>query len=385
MKNSINSIKNSFNEDVFLGRFLFFSVLAIVLFSVLMIFSASSVIASERFGDPFFFLKRHVIWVFLGFVFMFFGYLVNLKKIQNLSLVFVILCIIFLVAVLIPHIGTSVGGARRWIRFLGFGFQPSEFAKLAFIIYLSSWLDRKYQIMNQNILVFVPNLFLLAATMFLIYKEPDLGTIVLIVLVVFSMFIVAGIHKKYIFTLILGALPLLAYGVFGTAYRFKRVLAFLNPWEHFSGTGYQVVQSYLAIANSGVLGRGLGGSQLKLSYLPEAHTDFIFSIIIEELGILGTSIVLGFFIIFTIIGIRISLKAPTYFTKMLAFGITISIGFQALMNIAVITGSMPTKGIPLPFLSFGGSSLVISMLEVGILLNIFKDSDKKDRAQLNQN
>lgn len=378
MKDVMNLIKRFLNEDVLLGRVLFVLTIAIVLFSILMIFSASSVIASEKFGDPFFFLKRHIVWVCLGFAFMFFGYLIDLKKIQNLSLFFVLFCIILLVAVLIPHIGTSVGGARRWIRFLGFGFQPSEFAKLAFIVYLSSWLDRKYQIMNQNAFVFIPNLLLMAITMLLIYKEPDLGTIILMVMVVFSMFIVAGIHKKYIFTLILSALPFLAYGVFGTAYRFKRVLAFLNPWEHFSGTGYQVVQSYLAIANSGILGRGLGGSQLKLSYLPEAHTDFIFSIIIEELGILGSSAVLLFYIIFTIIGIRISLKAPTYFTKMLAFGITTSIGYQSLMNIAVITGSMPTKGIPLPFLSFGGSSLVISMLEVGILLNIFKDIHKSD-------
>jgi cell division protein FtsW len=373
-------IKKFFSEDVLLGKLLFFSVVAIVLFSILMIFSASSVLASEKFGDPFFFLKRHIIWVCLGFSFMFIGYIIDLKKIQYLSLFLLILCIILLVAVLIPGIGTTVGGARRWIRFLGFGFQPSEFAKLAFIIYLSSWLDRKHQVMNQYAVVFIPNLLLMSVTMLLIFKEPDLGTIVLMGMVVFSMYIVAGINKKYIFTLILAGIPVLVYGIMGTAYRLKRVLAFLNPWEHFSGTGYQVVQSYLAIANSGILGRGLGGSQLKLSYLPEAHTDFIFSIIIEELGILGTSVVIFFYIILTIIGIRISLKAPTYFTKMLAFGITTAIAYQALMNIAVITGSIPTKGIPLPFLSFGGSSLVVSMLEVGILLNIFKDFDKKNSA-----
>ncbi len=343
-----------------------------------MIFSASSIFANEKFADPFFFLKKHIVWTCLGFISLFVGCLIPVKKLQTFSLIFVFLNLALLILVLFPSIGQSVGGARRWIRFFGFGIQPSEIAKLVFIIYTASWLDRKHQLMNQNFLTLLPNLFLLLTTFFLIYKEPDLGTVVLITMVLMSMYVIAGISKKYLISLFLAFIPFLVYSLIWTPYRLKRLIAFLNPWDYFSSSGYQVVQSYLAIANSGIFGRGIGGSQLKLLYLPEAHTDFIFSIIIEELGVFSVIGIIGFFIIFTIIGIRISLKTTDYFTKMLAFGITLSIAYQAMVNIAVITGSIPTKGITLPFLSFGGSSLLISMFETGILLNIFNTLRKNN-------
>ena len=307
---------------------------------------------------------------------MIIGYVIDYKRWEEYSFFLMMISIFFLGIVLIPQIGHAVGGARRWLRFGMIGFQPSEFAKISFIFYTASWLDRKYQLMNKNFLMFFVKIFLFALAVFLIYMEPDLGTTILLVMIVFSMYIVAGLSKRYILGLMGLILPFIMYGLFSTPYRLKRVLAFLNPWQYFSDSGYQVVQSYLAIANAGFFGRGIGGSKLKLLYLPEAHTDFVFPIIIEELGFFGTISVVGFFVIFTYIGIKIALRTKNYFAKLTAFGITVAISYQALMNIAVVTGTIPTKGIPLPFFSFGGSSLVISMFVVGVLLNISKSCRK---------
>ncbi|MCP4481976.1 MAG: putative lipid II flippase FtsW [bacterium] len=361
---------------------LFCSVLFILFFSAIMIFSASNITASYRFGDPFFFLKRQLIWSFLGLMMLFTGYFLSYKKWQNFSLLFMLISLLLLILVLIPSIGHSVGGARRWLRFGGVGIQPSELAKVAFIFYTADWLDRKHQVMNKNFFVFLPKIFLLMLTVCLIYLEPDLGTTVIIIAIVFSMYFIAGVSKKYIFIFWGLVLSFFAYALLSTPYRLKRVLSFLNPWQHFSDVGYQVVQSYLAIANASFLGTGIGGSKLKLLYLPESHTDFILSIIIEELGVLGSLIVFGFFLIFTYLGIKIALQTDNYFARLVAFGITFLISFQAIMNIAVVTGAIPTKGIPLPFFSFGGSSFVVSMFCIGVLLNIARESRHNIAAKI---
>jgi cell division protein FtsW len=337
-----------------------------------MIFSASSPIAAEKFNSSFYFLKRHLLWLMIGYIFLFLGYLIDLKKLQNISIFLMFFAIILLLLVLFPSIGYSVGGAKRWIRVSNFGFQPSEIAKIIFIIYLASWLDRKHQFMNRNFTHLLPNFILLGTALVLIYKEPDLGTVILMGIIFLLMFIVSGIDKKYIISFFVLGTAGFFYSIISTSYRLKRVLAFLNPFDHFSDSGYQVVQSYLAIANSGIFGKGIGGSKLKLLYLPEAHTDFIFSIIIEELGIFGTTSVILFYILFVFISTKIILKENNYFSKLLGFGLIMSISTQAFINIAVITGTFPTKGITLPFLSFGGTSLVMTMFSAGIILNIYK-------------
>lgn len=369
-------LKNKFQIDESLGKILFFLVLFINLFSIFMIYSASSPSALERFGDSFFFLKRHLFWFFTSYIALFVGYLLNLKKLQNLSIFLVFISIFFLILVLVPGIGTEVGGARRWLRIAGLGFQPSELAKIVFIIYLAGWLDRKHQIMNKNFSSLFTNLVLLGIGMLLIYKEPDLGTIVLMSLVFFLMFIVSGIDKKYIAFLFASGLSVGIYGIISTPYRVKRVLAFLDPFAHARDSGYQVVQSFLAIGNAGIFGKGIGGSTLKLLYLPEAHTDFILAIIIEELGIIGNTIVIFFYIFFIYIATRIILKTEIYFYRIMGFGLIMCIAFQAFINISVVTGLFPTKGIPLPFFSFGGTSLVMSMFSVGLILNIYKNTTR---------
>lgn len=346
--------------------------ITLLIIGIVMIFSSSAVIAAERYGDPYYFLKRQAVWAIIGIAAMVVTMRTDYRAYNRYSYLFYALAVMALIAVLIPGVGHSVNGARRWIS-LGFGtFQPSEFSKLALMIFFAGLLAKKSDEgkLDDFQFGFAPNLAALGFIFFLIQFQPDLGTAIMIALVVFFMFIVAGMRMSHIIGAGLLASPLIIVSIFTVAYRKKRILSFLNPWEDSTDSGYQIIQSFISFSNGGLAGTGLGGSQQKLFYLPEPHTDFIFSIISEEMGFIGATIVLGLFVVLTWRGFRIGLRVRDKFGSLLALGITFAISAQAIVNIAVTLGMLPTKGLPLPFISLGGSALVMWMISVGILTNI---------------
>jgi len=280
------------------------------------------------------------------------------------------IALVALVLVLIPGIGREVSGARRWFRFKFISFQPSEFANLALIIYMADFIARKGDKIKSLFKGFIPPICVLGATALLILIQPDLGTVVALGSVILIMLFVAGTRGSYILSLILCSLPAAYFLVFSVPYRRARIMAFLNPWLDPKGTGFQIIQSQIAIGSGGIFGRGLGHSQQKLFYLPAAHTDFIFSIIGEELGLIGTLGVIILFMIFIQQGLKIIKNAQDKFGYFLALGLVLMISLKAIINIGVSCGLFPTKGLPLPFISYGGSSLLFDMVSLGILINI---------------
>ncbi len=338
-----------------------------------MIYSASAIYAFENLGDSLFFLKRHMFYVAIGFLCMFSAMSPNLVSLRKFAKPLFLFSTFLLVLVLVPGLGKEVSGARRWFRFWIFGFQPSEFVKIALILYIADLLARKQTRIKSFLHGFLPVILILALTVGLILMQPDLGMALLLSVVVSIMSFAAGINLVYLSLTLISSLPLLYMLVFNVPYRKNRIIAFLNPWKDPRGTGFQIIQSCLALGSGGLLGVGLGQSRQKLFYLPAAHTDFIFSIIGEELGLLGTAGVLGLFIIFIWQGAKIALRARDSFGQFLSLGIVSIIALEAIINIGVSSGSLPTKGLPLPFISYGGSALIFNMMGVGLLLNIAKD------------
>jgi len=283
--------------------------------------------------------------------------------------------IFLLVLVLIPHIGREVSGARRWFRLKFISFQPSELANIAVIIYTADFISRKSEYIKTFWKGFLPPMFILGTTALLILVEPDLGTVMALGIVVFVMLFVAGVRVSYLFSVILASLPLLYVLIFSVPYRRMRMMAFLNPWADPKGSGFQVIQSQIALGSGGIFGVGLGHSKQKLFYLPAAHTDFIFSIIGEELGLLGTVGVIILLIIFIQQGLKVIKNAADKFGYFLSLGLVLTISLKAIINIGVSCGIFPTKGLPLPFISYGGSSFVFDMISVGILMNIARTGE----------
>lgn len=348
------------------------SAVALLVIGIVMIFSSSAVIASHRYGDPYFFLKRQSVWAVLGLAGMIAAARVDYRAYNRYGYLLYFVSVALLVAVLLPGVGHSVNGAQRWIS-LGFAkFQPSEFAKLGLIIFFAGFLAKKDAEGKLGDFQFgyLPNLAALGLIFLLIQFQPDLGTALVISMVVFFLFFAAGVRMTHIIGTGLVVAPLVAASIFTVGYRKRRIVSFLNPWEDYSDSGYQIIQSFVALANGGAWGAGLGASQQKLFYLPEPHTDFIFSIIGEELGLLGALLVILLFAIFTWRGFRTGLKVSDRFGSLLALGITFAIAIQSIINVAVTLGMLPTKGLPLPFISLGGSALVMWMVSVGVLLNI---------------
>jgi len=345
---------------------------ALLAIGIVMIFSSSAAIAAQRYNDPYYFLKRQMLWAFIGIGGMAIAMRMDYRTLSRYSYLLYFVAVLSLAAVLFPSVGHSVNGARRWIS-LGFiTFQPSEFAKLATLIFFAGMLAKKEAEGKLGDLQFgyVPNLLALAFVFVLIQFQPDLGTALVIGLVALFMFAAAGVRMTFIVGTLLLVLPLLCASILTVNYRMRRIMSFLNPWEDYKDSGYQIIQSFVAMANGKLFGVGLGNSQQKLFYLPEPHTDFIFSIIGEELGFAGATLVLALFAMLAFRGFRVGLKVTDRFGSLLALGITFAISAQAIINIAVTLGLLPTKGIPLPFISLGGSALVIWMVSVGILTNI---------------
>ncbi len=342
---------------------------------VVMIYSSSSIYAWERYKDGLFFLKRHLIFMLIGAVLTFLFMLIDYRRLRQIARPLIFISILLLVLVLIPGVGREVSGARRWFRFKMLSFQPSELANLAVIIYIADFIARKGNLIKSMIKGFLPPIAVLGVCSILIMLQPDLGTTVALGFVVLVMLFVAGVNFTYILSLILCSLPFLYVLVFNVPYRRQRILAFINPWLDPRGSGFQIIQSQVALGSGGLFGVGLGHSKQKLFYLPAAHTDFIFSIIGEELGLLGTLGVIILFILFIQQGIKVIHISADKFGYFLSLGLVLMITFRAIINIGVSCGVFPTKGLPLPFISYGGSSFIFDMVSVGILVNIARTGE----------
>jgi cell division protein FtsW len=359
-------------------RYLFFTVIIAVVFGLLMITSASAIYATLRFDDQYFFLKQQAILAFVGILFLGIFAKIDYHIWKRWSVVGFIGSLLALGLVFVPGIGTSAYGATRWLD-LGFiSFQPSEMAKLAVIVYLSAWLSSKNQKQVGNVLEgLIPFVIILSLIGFFIFKQPNVGTLMLIVAISFVIFFSAGAQISHIFT-ITGLTGLLFFILIKTAsYRWDRFITFLNPANDPQGKGYQIQQALIAIGSGGFFGVGLGQSRQKFNYLPEPVGDSIFAIISEELGFIGALFTLILFAFLIVRGLLIAKNAPDEFGKLLAIGITSWIGLQAIFNISAISGLMPLTGIPLPFISYGGTSLIFSLIAMGILLNISSQTIRK--------
>jgi len=354
---------------------LFTTTVILICIGIVMIYSASSIYAWERYQDSFFFLKRHIIFIFLGVLLAFLVMNVDYRKFRRFAKPVLIFSLLLLVLVLIPGIGREISGARRWFRFKFISFQPSELAILAIIIYIADFIHRKGNTIETLWQGFIPQILILGLTVLLILMQPDLGTALVIGIVVFIMLFIAGVRLTYLLSLILAGLPLLYVLIFSVPYRRMRIMAFLNPWLDPKGSGFQIIQSQISLGSGGIFGVGLGHSKQKLFYLPAAHTDFIFSIIGEECGLWGTIGVIILFIIFIHQCLKIVKNAPDKFGYFLSLGLVLMIALKAIINIGVSCGIFPTKGLPLPFISYGGSSLIFDIISVGILMNIARTGE----------
>lgn len=357
-------------------RWLFVVTLALCFFGAVMIFSASAVTAQQEYGHSYVFLLRQSAWLVIGLASMFVLMRTDYRRLREPAVVYTVLCGVGLLLVGAFFLDKS-HATHRWIRFGPIGIQPSELAKLAVILYLAWFLDlkrRHYAGMEfckedflHNILPAIAPILVCVA---LILAQPDLGTSVDIVLIAAAVLYVAGMSWKWIAVGAAASLPALYVLITHVAYRQARLMAFLNPDSDPQGAGFQLLQSLIAVGSGGFSGVGLMESKQKLFYLPEAHTDFIYAVISEELGFIGAAIVIGLFAVYGWRGLRAAFSAPDNFGRLLALGITAMVMFQALMNFAVVLGMVPTKGIPLPFISYGGSSLLVMLLATGVLLNI---------------
>lgn len=355
-----------------------YGVLALLVFGWVMVYSSSALVAETRYHDQYYFLKRQIVWSLIGLVAFIISSNLSLSFWQKMGRVLYLVAAVSLVAVL--FIGPEISGARRWIRLGGFGFQPSELAKLTMILIVADYMDRKQSRLKDFKRGLMPLLCLIGFLMVLILAEPDLGTPVLMSSVLLMMLIVGGARWRHLFGMALAVLPFLALAVVTVSYRLKRLFAYLDPWADAQGAGYQLVQSLLALGSGGFFGRGLGNSRVKISSLPDAHTDFIFSILGEELGLLGTLTCAGLFLFLCVRGLKIAQQTSNCYARLVAVGISLMIGFQAIINMGVSCGLFPTKGMPLPFISFGGSSLVILLSSVGILSHISKHVEKPSNS-----
>ena len=353
----------------------------LVLGGVMMINSASTPVADRIHGNSLIFLRNHLIHLAVGLTGLWVAMRMPYARWQQWMPLALVGIFVALIMVLIPGVGHQVSGARRWLRLGSFNFQPTELLKLILIVYVASYLNRKPGRVAQFLRGVLPNFAVMGLFLTLVVMQPDFGTVVLITMVLLLMIFVGGAKPEHIAYSLLGFCGIGAWLVFSQAYRMRRIFAFLDPWGDRLDSGFQIVQSYLAFGSGGWLGVGLGDSRQKMFFLPDAHTDFIFSILGEELGLLGVWSALILFACFLWRGYRIALGAREDFGRYLAYGITTLFALQIVLNLAVVMGMMPTKGLPLPFVSYGGSSLVMSLFMVGVLLNIGRNPVRAAEAR----
>ncbi len=346
------------------------SVAFLLALGLVMVFSASSATAYSAYHDTAYFLKRQVVFLAVGLVLAYAAYRVDYGKLRTIAPAVVAVTFVLLVLTLIPHVGFASGGARRWIGLRVLSFQPSEFGKLALVLFLAAklaQLDERVRSLSKGVWPALLTTLLLSAPIFF---EPDMGTASLYIFTAFAMLFTAGARVEHLIMCGLAMLPGVAVAVGSSRYRLARIFAFLHPWKDPQNTGFHIVQSLLALGSGGVFGLGLGASRQKYFYLPAPHTDFIFAVLGEELGMLGCLTVIALFVLFAIRGVVIALRAPDRFGMLLAIGCTFLIVIQAFINVGVVTSSWPVTGVPLPFFSFGGSSLIVSLIAVALIANV---------------
>lgn len=346
------------------------SSLLLLSLGIVMVFSASSVFAYSRYGDSFFFFKKQIVSAVIAIICMVLFTFIPYRFLQKICLPAMIISIVSLAIVFIPGLGNEAGGASRWLN-LGFiKFQPSEFAKAVAVLYVADlYSKRRKKLVDLKGLI-TPMILVLGPMLLLIVRQKDLGTTITIALTVFVMMYFAGARLSHLFTLAVTGLGGTIMLIFSEGYRRARFLTFFNPWADPTGHGFQIVQGLIAIGSGGLFGKGLGMSRQKFFFLPNPHTDYIFAIISEELGLFISIGVVALFVALVFAGIRISLRAPDRFGMLLGGGIASLVGLQALINIGGVTGTIPLTGIPLPLVSYGGSSLILFMSGIGILLNL---------------
>jgi cell division protein FtsW len=346
------------------------AALVLAMFGVVMVYSASAVYASARLGDGLWFFKRQALGAAAGLAALLLAMKLGYRRIEKLAVPLLLFSLVLLVLVLVPGLGVVAGGARRWLRLGSLAFQPSELAKVALVLWLSRSLARKGERVRTFSAGLLPHLFMLGLFAVLLLLEPDFGTMVVMACLTFALLFVAGARVAWLLGLLLAAAPVACVAVWNSPYRLQRVLTFLDPWKDARGHGYQTVESLLGFGAGGAFGVGLGESHQKLFFLPAAHTDFILSIVGEELGFAGVLCVLVLFFALVMRGVKAAHAAPDAFGCYAAFGLTLLLSLEALVNAGMALALLPTKGMALPFLSYGMTSVVVSLFACGVVLSI---------------
>jgi cell division protein FtsW len=359
-------MKNGFAVD----KWLLVAVTGLLVVGVTMVLSTSYLYANERFADGTYFFRKQLIALGAGTVGMIACSLLGAPTYRRLAYPLLGFTVLILILVTIPGIGLLRGGARRWLSLAGLAFQPAELAKLSLVLYLAHSMAKKQDKIKTFAVGILPHLVVSGVCLSLLVLEPDFGTALILTMLLYSMLFVGGVRVVHLLGTALLALPALIYVMLTAPYRVRRLVTFLDPWSDPQNTGFQVIQSLIAFGSGQLWGRGLGEGRQKLFYLPEAHTDFVFSVIGEEIGLLGALAVIGLFGLIVARGLRLTSRIEEPFEQYLAFGLTVLLGLQALIHMSVVTGIMPAKGLVLPFISYGGSALVVNLMEAGILLGL---------------
>jgi cell division protein FtsW len=349
-------------------KFLFLAMFLLVCTSVVMVYSASAVVLAQKNDNPYLFLFKQGTWALIGLFFVQLIMRIDYRNYRQPTVIWTGLVVVGL-ALIVVLFERQINGASRWLNVGPLGVQPSELAKILVIVFVAAVLERRMERIDEPAYALLPIAGVVGAIVLLVVIEPDLGTAASIVVIASVMVFAAGVSYRYIAGAAIMAIPAL-YFLLQADYRWRRVIAFLDPWSDPLGDGYQMIQSMIAVGVGGVFGRGLMDGVQKLFYLPEPHNDFIFAVISEELGLVGASVVMVCFCVIAWRGLRTAMRAPDRFGAFLALGLTTMIAFQAFFNMSVVLGIAPTKGIPLPFVSYGGSSLLINLIGMGILLNV---------------
>lgn len=345
----------------------------LLLIGLIMVFSASGVMAETRYGDSMFFLKRQAVWIVLGLLALHWVSRQDYDIWKSMMPIVLCLTIGCLILVLIPDVGSKVNGSRRWFRVAGLSFQPGELAKLTAVLYLASFLVRREEDITSFKKGVLAPVIVVGALAGLALLEPDMGTAMVLVAVLLGLLFLGGARITHLVGLVLSLLPLGYLLIMESDYRRRRLMSFLDPWQDPHDAGFQLTQSFVALGNGGFAGVGLGEGRQKLFFLPEAHADFVLALVGEELGFLGTGLLMVLFAILLVKGFHIAGRAPDAFGRHLASGVTLLLGIQVLINAGVVSGLLPTKGLTLPLVSYGGSSLIVTLIAIGMLLSISRE------------
>ncbi len=358
-----------FRKFAYTDPVLLMAVIGLLALGTVMVYSASSLTAAETYGEGTYFLRRQFFWILVGALFMVSLFAMNVRVIKAMALPSLVVMGCLLLLTEVASIGVEAKNVTRWIRFYGLTFQPSEFAKPALLLYVASYLAKRGDHIKDFLRGLFPLLLTVAVFLLMILRQPDFGTAVVLGVTIAIMLFVAGARLYHLTGLSLLSIVTAYFLVHSVGYRQRRLLAFLNPWQDPTGSGFQIIQSFIAFQSGGFKGQGLGDGTQKLLYLPEAHTDFIFSVIAEELGILGTMAVIVLFTCIVVQGFRLSLRIRDTFASQFTLGITALLGLQSLLNMAVAMALVPTKGLTLPLVSYGGSSMISTLGCIGVLLS----------------